>query len=80
MVADASGNYADLADLLEGLVPRLESATRSVSEAERPELFRLLAVMYHTCSGALANLGEPEAAGSPLTVPLSPPSEPVIRC
>ncbi|WP_244174919.1 helix-turn-helix domain-containing protein [Streptomyces misionensis] len=56
------GNYADLADLLEGLVPRLESATRSVSEAERPELFRLLAVMYHTCSGALANLGEPEAA------------------
>lgn len=56
------GNYADLAELLEGLVPRLESATRSVSEAERPELFRLLAVMYHTCSGALANLGEPEAA------------------
>ncbi|WP_234342444.1 helix-turn-helix domain-containing protein [Streptomyces sp. NRRL B-3648] len=56
------GNYADLAELLEGLVPRLESATRSVPEAERPELFRLLAVMYHTCSGALANLGEPEAA------------------
>lgn len=56
------GNYADLAELLEGLVPRLESATRSVSESERPELFRLLAVMYHTCSGALANMGEPEAA------------------
>ncbi|MEU2307023.1 helix-turn-helix domain-containing protein [Streptomyces misionensis] len=56
------GNYADLAELLEGLVPRLESATRSVTEAERPELFRLLAVMYHTCSGALANMGEPEAA------------------
>ncbi|MGW7822735.1 helix-turn-helix domain-containing protein [Streptomyces puniciscabiei] len=56
------GNYADLAELLEGLVPRLESATRSVAEAERPELFRLLAVMYHTCSGALANMGEPEAA------------------
>ncbi|GHD90109.1 helix-turn-helix domain-containing protein [Streptomyces naganishii] len=56
------GNYADLAELLEGLVPRLEAATRSVSESERPELFRLLAVMYHTCSGALANMGEPEAA------------------
>ncbi|WP_245883073.1 helix-turn-helix domain-containing protein [Streptomyces hyaluromycini] len=56
------GNYADLAELLEGLVPRLESATRSVPEADRPELFRLLAVMYHTCSGALANMGEPEAA------------------
>ncbi|MFJ5033268.1 helix-turn-helix domain-containing protein [Streptomyces sp. NPDC088560] len=56
------GNYADLAELLEGLVPRLESATRAVAEAERPELFRLLAVMYHTCSGALANMGEPEAA------------------
>ncbi|MEU9246368.1 helix-turn-helix transcriptional regulator [Streptomyces sp. NPDC048385] len=56
------GNYADLAELLEGLVPRLESATRSVSESERPELFRMLAVMYHTCSGALANMGEPEAA------------------
>ncbi|WP_406170060.1 helix-turn-helix domain-containing protein [Streptomyces sp. NBC_00996] len=56
------GKYADLAELLEGLVPRLESATRSVSESERPELFRMLAVMYHTCSGALANMGEPEAA------------------
>ncbi|MEW2622633.1 transcriptional regulator [Streptomyces sp. NPDC048106] len=55
-------NYADLAELLEGLVPRLESAARTVPDADRPELFRLLAVMYHTCSGALANLGEPEAA------------------
>jgi transcriptional regulator with XRE-family HTH domain len=56
------GDYADLAELLEGLVPRLESATRSVPESDRPELFRMLAVMYHTCSGALANMGEPEAA------------------
>jgi tetratricopeptide (TPR) repeat protein len=56
------GNYADLAELLEELVPRLESATRSVPDSDRPELFRLLAVMYHTCSGALANMGEPEAA------------------
>ncbi|MER5531899.1 helix-turn-helix transcriptional regulator [Streptomyces sp. NPDC002677] len=56
------GNYADLAELLEGLVPRLESAARSVPESDRVELFRLLAIMYHTCSGALANMGEPEAA------------------
>ncbi len=56
------GNYADLADLLTDLVPALESATRSAPEAERPELFRLLARMYHTCSAALANMGEPEAA------------------
>jgi transcriptional regulator with XRE-family HTH domain len=56
------GNYADLAELLEELVPRLESATRAGIEAERPELFRLLAAMYHTCSAALANMGEPEAA------------------
>ncbi|MEV7981198.1 helix-turn-helix transcriptional regulator [Streptomyces sp. NPDC086519] len=56
------GNYADLAELLEGLVPRLESAARSVPDSDRVELFRLLAIMYHTCSGALANMGEPEAA------------------
>ncbi|RKN08571.1 helix-turn-helix domain-containing protein [Streptomyces radicis] len=57
------GNYADLAELLEGLVPQLESATRAgASEEERAELFRLLASMYHTCSAALANMGEPEAA------------------
>jgi transcriptional regulator with XRE-family HTH domain len=56
------GNYADLAELLEQLVPRLESATRAAPERQRPELFRLLAVMYHTCSAALANMGEPEAA------------------
>ena len=56
------GNYADLAELLTDLVPALESATRSAPEAERPELFRLLARMYHTCSAALANMGEPEAA------------------
>ncbi|WP_346070952.1 helix-turn-helix transcriptional regulator [Streptomyces cheonanensis] len=56
------GNYADLAELLEGLVPRLESATRADSDGERPGLFRLLASMYHTCSAALANMGEPEAA------------------
>lgn len=56
------GDYADLAELLEGLVPRLEAATRAGTDEERPDLFRLLASMYHTCSAALANMGEPEAA------------------
>ncbi|MFC3585689.1 helix-turn-helix domain-containing protein [Streptantibioticus rubrisoli] len=56
------GKYADLADLLERLVPRLEAAARSAPEEQRPGLFRLLAATYHTCSGALANMGEPEAA------------------
>ncbi|SFD69916.1 helix-turn-helix domain-containing protein [Streptomyces aidingensis] len=56
------GAYAELAELLEGLVPRLESATRAEGEDERAELFRLLAAMYHTCGAALANMGEPEAA------------------
>ncbi|MFD7546356.1 helix-turn-helix domain-containing protein [Streptomyces sp. NPDC059578] len=56
------GDYADLAELLEVLVPRLESATRAGSDEERPGLFRLLATMYHSCSAALAGAGEPEAA------------------
>lgn len=56
------GNYAYLAELLEKLVPALESAVRSAPEHERSELFRLLATMYHTCSAALAYMGEPEAA------------------
>ena len=54
--------YADLAELLERLVPCLEGASRSAPEGERTELFRLAASMYHTCSAALANMGEPEAA------------------
>ncbi len=56
------GRYADLAELLEDLVPQLEGAARSAPEEQRPELFRLLAAMYQTCSAALANMGEPEAA------------------
>lgn len=56
------GNYADLAEILEQLVPGLEAAARSAPEEERSELFRLLAIMYHTCSAGLANMGEPEAA------------------
>ncbi|MFE1781727.1 helix-turn-helix domain-containing protein [Streptomyces sp. NPDC059506] len=57
-----AGDYADLSELLEQLVPRLESAVRSAPEPDRPELFRLLATMYHSCSAALANAGETDAA------------------
>ncbi|MFD5555706.1 helix-turn-helix domain-containing protein [Streptomyces sp. NPDC127068] len=56
------GDYADLAELLEALIPRLEWATRAGSVEERPGLFRLLATMYHGCGAALASVGEPEAA------------------
>jgi transcriptional regulator with XRE-family HTH domain len=56
------GKYADLAELLERLVPKLEGATRSGAEGQKADLFRLMARMYHTCSAALANMGEPEAA------------------
>ncbi|MBY8885002.1 helix-turn-helix domain-containing protein [Streptomyces sp. PTM05] len=57
-----ASHYTDLADLLEQLVPRLENAARSAPEHQHPELFRLLAATYHTCSAALATMGEPEAA------------------
>jgi tetratricopeptide (TPR) repeat protein len=57
-----AGRYTDLADLLRGLVPDLETAARTVSEAERSEVFELLAATYQACSAALAKLGEPEAA------------------
>jgi transcriptional regulator with XRE-family HTH domain len=54
--------YVELADLLRGLVPALETAVRSAEEERRPELFELLAATYQACSAALAKLEEPEAA------------------
>jgi transcriptional regulator with XRE-family HTH domain len=54
--------YADLADLLGGLVPELESGARAVAPEERPGMFELLASSYQACSAALAELDEPEAA------------------
>lgn len=56
------GRYSELADLLRGLVPELESGARAVPDAQRPPLFELLATAYQACSAALAKLGEPEAA------------------
>jgi tetratricopeptide (TPR) repeat protein len=57
-----AGRYTDLADLLRGLVPYLETAARTVPEAGRSEVFELMAATYQACSAALAKLGEPEAA------------------
>jgi tetratricopeptide (TPR) repeat protein len=57
-----AGRYTDLADLLRGLVPDLETAARVVPEAGRAEVFELMAATYQACSAALAKLGEPEAA------------------
>ena len=57
-----AGRYADLADLLRGLVPDLETAARALPENQRPTAFELMAATYQACSAALAKLGEPEAA------------------
>ena len=57
-----AGRYADLTDLLRGLVPDLETAARTVPESQRAEVFELMAAAYQACSAALAKLGEPEAA------------------
>jgi transcriptional regulator with XRE-family HTH domain len=57
-----AGEYTDLADLLRGLVPELETAVRALPEAQRAEVFELMAATYQACSAALAKLGEPEAA------------------
>lgn len=54
--------YVELTELLQGLVPALETAVRSAPEDRRAELFELLAAAYQACSAALAKLGEPEAA------------------
>jgi transcriptional regulator with XRE-family HTH domain len=57
-----AGQYTDLADLVRGLVPDLETAARALPEAHRSEVFELMAATYQACSAALAKLGEPEAA------------------
>jgi tetratricopeptide (TPR) repeat protein len=57
-----AGQYTDLADLLGGLVPDLETAARALPGSQRSEVFELMAATYQACSAALAKLGEPEAA------------------
>jgi transcriptional regulator with XRE-family HTH domain len=57
-----AGRYIELTDLLRGLVPDLETAARTLPEAQRAQVFELMAATYQSCSAALAKLGEPEAA------------------
>jgi transcriptional regulator with XRE-family HTH domain len=57
-----AGQYTDLSELLRGLVPDLETAARALPEAQRAEVFELMAATYQACSAALAKLAEPEAA------------------
>jgi tetratricopeptide (TPR) repeat protein len=57
-----AGRYTDLTGLLHGLVPDLETAARTLPEAQRADVFELMAATYQACSAALAKLGEPEAA------------------
>ena len=57
-----SGRYTELTDLLQSLVPDLETATRSAPEDQRTEASALLATTYQACSAALAKLGEPDVA------------------
>ncbi|MFE6385189.1 helix-turn-helix domain-containing protein [Nocardiopsis dassonvillei] len=54
--------YKELTEVLESLIPDLESAARSVPNGERLELFRLLNAAYRACSSTLSRLGEYEAA------------------
>jgi transcriptional regulator with XRE-family HTH domain len=57
-----AGRYTELTDLLHGLVPDLETAARTVAQAQRAEVFELMASTYQACSAALAKVSEPEAA------------------
>ena len=57
-----AGRYTELTDLLHGLVPDLETAARTVAQAQRAAVFELMASTYQACSAALAKVSEPEAA------------------
>jgi transcriptional regulator with XRE-family HTH domain/tetratricopeptide (TPR) repeat protein len=57
-----AARYIELTELLQGLVPDLETAARAVAEAQRTEVFELLATTYQACSAALDKLGEPDIA------------------
>jgi transcriptional regulator with XRE-family HTH domain/tetratricopeptide (TPR) repeat protein len=57
-----AGRYTELTDLLRGLIPDLETAARALPEAQRGDVFQLMASTYQACSAALDKLREPEAA------------------
>ena len=57
-----AGHYTELTQLLSGLVPDLEMASRSAAEGQRAEVAELLGTAYQACSAALAKIGETDAA------------------
>jgi hypothetical protein len=57
-----AGRYDDLAELLAGLLPGLEAAVRAVPATEQSDRYELLAMAYQACAGALARLGDTDAA------------------
>ena len=57
-----AGQYTDLTELLQSLIPDLETAARALPETQRAEVYELMAATYQACSATLAKLGEPEAA------------------
>ncbi|MCG5452937.1 helix-turn-helix domain-containing protein [Micromonospora hortensis] len=57
-----AARYEDLADLLRGLLPDLERATRSTKGGARKTYLAELASVYHALSAALSKLGQHEAA------------------
>jgi tetratricopeptide (TPR) repeat protein len=57
-----SGRYTELTALLQDLVPALETGARAVPGDQQPAMFELLAAAYQSCSAALSQMGEHEAA------------------
>ncbi|MGW5576585.1 helix-turn-helix domain-containing protein [Micromonospora chokoriensis] len=57
-----AARYEDLAELLRGLLPDLERATRSAKGEARKSYLTELASAYHALSAALSKLGQHEAA------------------
>ncbi|PYC69916.1 transcriptional regulator [Micromonospora arborensis] len=57
-----AARYEDLAELLRGLLPDLERATRSAKGEARKTYLNELASVYHALSAALSKLGQHEAA------------------
>jgi len=58
----AGGDYDQMAVVLEGLLPGLEAAVRTVPGAMQADTYELTAMAYQACSTALMKLGEPLAA------------------
>jgi hypothetical protein len=62
----AAGRFAELADVLAGLLPGLETAVRATTRAsartDAGDLYELMAVAYQACAAALARLGDTESA------------------